>query len=144
MTIIIHWNTKVLHLMKSECSKLPQKDYKTRHEWVGKVIHWELCKKLKFDHTTKWYIEWDAYNSLGFWDTDHLILVRRRDLVIIKKKKKKKTCRIVAVQVEYRDKIKENEKRDKYLHLGRELRKLWNMRVTVIPTGVLGTTPKAW
>ena len=27
----------------SECSKLAQKEYKTRHDWVGKVIHWEMC-----------------------------------------------------------------------------------------------------
>ena len=26
---------------------------KTRHEWVGEVIHLEVCKKLKLDHTTK-------------------------------------------------------------------------------------------
>ena len=25
------------------------KKYKTRHEWVGKMIHWEWSKKLKFD-----------------------------------------------------------------------------------------------
>ena len=43
----------------SECSRLAQKEYKTRHDWVGKVIHWELCKKLKFDHMNKWYM----YNS---------------------------------------------------------------------------------
>ena len=30
-------------------------------------------------------------------------------------------------------KIKECEKRDKYLDLIKELRKLWNMRVTVVP-----------
>ena len=30
-----------------------RKKYKTRHNWVGKVIHWELCKRLKFDHSTK-------------------------------------------------------------------------------------------
>ena len=35
----------------SECSKLVQKEKKTRHDWVGKVIHKELCKKLKFDPT---------------------------------------------------------------------------------------------
>ena len=29
---------------------------KTRHDWVGKVIHWEMCKKFKFDHTNKWYM----------------------------------------------------------------------------------------
>ena len=40
----------------SECSKLAQKEYKTRHDWVGKVIHWEMCKKFTFDHTNKWYI----------------------------------------------------------------------------------------
>ena len=40
----------------SECSKLAQKEYKSRHDLVGKVIHWELCKNLKFDHTNNWYI----------------------------------------------------------------------------------------
>ena len=38
-------------------------------------------------------------------------------------------------------KIKENEKRDKYLDLPRDPKKAWNMKVTVIPvvTGALGT-----
>ena len=40
----------------SECSKLAQKEYNARHDWVGKVIHWEICKKFKFDHTNKWYM----------------------------------------------------------------------------------------
>ena len=43
----------IIHII-SECSKLAQKEYKTKHDWEGKVIHWELCKKLKFDHTKKW------------------------------------------------------------------------------------------
>ena len=30
----------------NEWSKLAQKEYKTRHDWVGKVIHWEMCKKF--------------------------------------------------------------------------------------------------
>ena len=29
----------------SECSKLAPKEHKTRHNWVGKVMHWEMCKK---------------------------------------------------------------------------------------------------
>ena len=41
---------------KSECRKLAQKEYKARHDWVGKVIHGEMCKKFKFDHTNKSYI----------------------------------------------------------------------------------------
>ena len=35
--------------------KVAQKDYKTRHDWVGKMTHWKLYKKLKFDRTNKWY-----------------------------------------------------------------------------------------
>ena len=31
----------------TECSKLAQKEYETRHDWADKVIHWELCEKLK-------------------------------------------------------------------------------------------------
>ena len=39
----------------SECRKLAQEKYKTRHDWVGKRIPWELCQKLKFDHTNIWF-----------------------------------------------------------------------------------------
>ena len=82
--------------MKLECSKLAQKEYKTRHDWVGKVIHWELSKKVKFDQTKK----------------------------IVK--------------------LKEFEKKDKYLDLACELKKLGNMKMTFIPIviGVLGTITK--
>ena len=40
--------------------------------------------------------------------------------------------------------MKESEKKDKNLDLARELEKLWNMKVTVIPiiTGTLGTVTK--
>ena len=80
----------------SECSKLARKEYKTRHDWVGRVIHRELCKKLKFDHTNKWYI----HNPTSVrenerdklqWDfeiqTNHLISARRQDPIIINNKK---------------------------------------------------------
>ena len=52
--------------------------------------------------------------------TNHLISARQPDLVIIKKKKG--TCRIVdfAVPADHRVKLKESEKRDKYLDLARE------------------------
>ena len=33
-----------------------QKNSKCNHDWVGKVIHWDLCKRLKCDHAQKWYI----------------------------------------------------------------------------------------
>ena len=48
-----------------------------------------------------------------------------------------------AVPADHRVKLKENEKMDKYLDLARELKKLWNMIVKVIPivVGALGTVP---
>ena len=80
---------------RPEDTHCPQKEYKTRHDWVGEVIHWELSKKLKFDHTNKWYM----HNSAPVlenethklqWDfeiqADHLISARRPDLIIINKK----------------------------------------------------------
>ena len=33
--------------------KIAQKEYKTMHDWLGKVIHRELCKRQKLDDTTK-------------------------------------------------------------------------------------------
>ena len=48
-----------------------------------------------------------------------------------------------AVLADHRVKLKESKK-DKYLGLARELKKLWNMEVTVIPIliGPLGTVTK--
>ena len=59
----------------SKCSKLAQREYKARHDWVDKMILWEMCKKFKFDHTNKWYmlnpapvLENDTHKLL--WDFD--------------------------------------------------------------------------
>ena len=130
-----------------------QKEYKTSHDWVGKVIHWELCKKFKFNLMNKWYmhnpaavLENETHKLL--WDfntqTDHLISARWLDLIIINKKKR--TCKIVdfAVPADNREKLKESEKEDMYFDLAREWKKTWNMKVTFIPviTGALGTVTK--
>ena len=40
----------------SEWSKLAQREYKTKLDWVGKGIHLELCKKFKFYHMNKWHV----------------------------------------------------------------------------------------
>ena len=39
-----------------ECSKLAPKEYKAGHDWVGNMIHSEMCRKFQFDHTNKWYM----------------------------------------------------------------------------------------
>ena len=50
----------------------------------------------------------------------------------------------VAVLVDHRVKLKKADKKDKYLDLARELKKLWNMKVTFTPIviGPLGTVTK--
>ena len=103
----------------SECSKLAQKEYKERHDWVGKVIHCEMCRKFQFEHTNKWYmhnpapvLENDTHKLL--WDfniqTDHLIPARRPDLIIIIKNENLKIVDF-AVPADHRINLKESEKR---------------------------------
>ena len=56
------------------------------------------------------------------WDidihTDHLISARRRDLIIINKNKRTWKIFDFAVPAHHRIKLKECEKKDKYLDLG--------------------------
>ena len=49
-----------------------------------------------------------------------------------------------TVPADHRVKLKENEKKDKYLDLARELKKLWNIKVTFILIVIvaLGTVTK--
>ena len=49
-----------------------------------------------------------------------------------------------AVPADHRIKLKESEKKDKYLVLARELKKLWNLQVTIIQMviGAFGTVTK--
>ena len=111
-----------------------------------------MCKKFKSDHTNKWYIhnpesalENETNKILGNFgiQTDHLISARRPDQVTVNNNKKKATCLIVDF-ADYLVKLKESEKKNKYLELGRELKKIWNIKVTVIPIviGALGTVTK--
>ena len=121
----------IYHII-SECSKLAQNEYKARHDWVGKVIHWKICRKFQFNHTNKWYmhnsdpvLENDSHKLL--WDfniqKDHLIRARRPDLIIINKRKRIWKNVNFAVPADHRINLKESEKRDKYLDLARELKK---------------------
>ena len=92
---------KTINHIISECSKLAQKECKTRHDLVGKVIHWELCKEYRFDLTNKWYMQNKEYvlenetHKLQ-WnfsvETDHLISPRPPNRTIINKNR---NCRIV-------------------------------------------------
>ena len=137
----------------SGCSKLAQKEYKRRHDNLGKIVHWKLARKYNFEDGDKWYehepesaLENEDYKIL--WDfgiqTDHVIEARRLDLVVIDKKER--SCKRIdfAVPGDSRIEEKEKDKTEKYQELGRELQKIWNVKVKIIPlvVGSLGAIPK--
>ena len=108
-------------------------------------------------HNPRSVLENETHRLL--WDleiqTDHLISTKRPDYIIINKKLKKekekgkekeRTCLIVdfAVPADHRVKPKEIENKNKYLNLANDLKKVLNMKVTLIPIiiGILGIVTK--
>ena len=98
---------------RSEGKKLVKREFKTRHEWVGKGIHLELCNKLKYDYTTKWYM----HNSKAIQENEthkilcdfeiqinHLIPARKPNLMIVKKK----TMKEIEIEKEKKSGLAEN------------------------------------
>ena len=74
---------------------MAQREYKRRHDWVGKWVHWDVCKKYgivvndkRYQHESGSVIENDRCKIL--WDftvqTDHIIQARRPDMIIIDKR----------------------------------------------------------
>ena len=115
------------HIVRG-CSKLAQKEYKRRHDNLGKIVHWKLARKCNFEVGDKWYelepesvLENEDYKIL--WDfiiqTDHIIEARRPDLVVVDSER---ICKIIGFPVpgDSRVEEKEKDKIEKYQDLGRE------------------------
>ena len=133
---------------------LAQREYKKRHDWVGRRIHWEICRVNSIHVKSRWYkhqpeavIENESCKIL--WDftvqTDHFITARRPDVIFIDKKYHE--CQIIidfAIPYDTRVDNKEVEKIEKYLDLARELKKVWNTKVIMVSLVVraLGTPAK--
>ena len=124
------------------CSKRTQKEYKRKHDNLGKIVHWKLARKCNFEAGEKWYehepesvLENEDYKIS--WDfsihTDHAIEAWRPDLVVVDKKER--SCKIIdfAVPGDSRIEEKEKDKIEKHQDLGRELQKIWNVKVKIIP-----------
>ena len=71
------------------------------------------------------------------WDfdihTEHLISVRRPDLIKMNQKKNEFAKVSTLLSRLTTIKLKEGEKKDKYHNIARELKMLWNMKVTIVP-----------
>ena len=141
-------NESIDHIV-SGCSKLAQREYKRRHDNLGKIVHRKLAREAGdkwYEHEPESVLENEDYKIL--WDfsiqTDHVIEARRPDLVVVDKKAR--TCKIIdfAVPGDSRIEEKEKDKVEKYQDLGRELQKIWNVKVKIISlvVGSLGAIPK--
>ena len=107
----------------SGCNKLAQKEYKRRHDNLGKIVNWKLARKCNLEAGDKWYehepesvLENEDYKILRDFSiqTDHVIKARRPDLVVVDKKER--SCKIIdfAVPVDSRIEEKEKDKIEKY------------------------------
>ena len=96
---------------------LAQRKYKRRHDWVGRKIHWEVCRKIDLDVNEKWHkhepekaVENDYWKIL--WDftiqTDHVFEARRPDMRIIDKTKNE--WEIIDFACPFDSRIEEREK----------------------------------
>ena len=87
---------------------------------MGKVIHWKLYNRSKFDHSFKWYRykpefvqENETHKIIGDFEkqTDYLIQTKGSDVELISEKIKI-TYHLInfAISVDHRVKIDESEK----------------------------------
>ena len=99
---------------------MAQKEYKRRNDWIGRKIHWEVCRKYGLDTKDRWFehepqsvCENEEYKIL--WDfsiqTDHVIESRRPDMIIVEKKNNK--CQIIDFAVPFDTRVDE-KKRKRY------------------------------
>ena len=77
-------NESIDHIV-SGCSELAEKEYKRRHDNLGKIVHWKLARRCNLEAGDKWHehdpesvLENQDYKIL--WDfsiqTDHVIGAR--------------------------------------------------------------------
>ena len=95
-------------------------------------------------HNPEYALENETHELL--WNfkiqTDHLISAKRPDLVTVNKEKGTYRIEDFAVLADNRVKLKERENKNKYLDLARELKKLWHIKVTLLPVLQSGTVTK--
>ena len=141
------------HLV-SGCSKLAQKEYKRRHDAVGRLVHWRISKDNNIEVCEKWYqhepadvVETDKVKILWNFNiqTDNVIEARRPDIVVVNKDEKSARIIGIAIPIDRNVKAKQEEKITKYQDLAIEIKRIWRLKaIEVIPVviGALGTVAK--
>ncbi|XP_067945436.1 uncharacterized protein [Watersipora subatra] len=141
----------------SGCKQLAENAYTERHNRVAGVVYRGLCDEHVLNKPQHW---WEAFGKVNendrakiLWDfyirTDKHVLANKPDIAVVGKENKRATIIDRAIPNDYNIASKEKERVEKYLPLGEEIEKYWDVRTTVIPVviGALGAiTPahKMW
>ena len=147
-------NETVMHVA-SGCPVLAESKYLSRHDTVGKHIHWLLLKKFEIAASSDWYkhtpetvTESNDGNVVVYWNrpilTDRKVRHNRPDIVVIHKKEKLWQIIDVAIPMDHRVKVKEDNKVETYLDLAAEVRRQYQVKTTIVPIviGALGAIPE--
>jgi hypothetical protein len=138
------------HHILAGCPVLANTEYLHRHNQMAAIVHWHICKHYGIPVTDKVYEHkpeqvQSSADATVLWDmtihTDRTITANRPDIVV--KDNAKRTCYILDISVPMDCNVvkKSVEKISKYKNLEIEIRRMWNMKTSVIPVivGALGT-----
>ena len=99
---------------------------------------------MVYAQPSTYHRKWHAKTPVELWYTNGLPKLGLKTRPYNNQQKKISKLVDFAVPADHKIKLKECEKRYKYLDLVRELKKLWNMKLTIIPNviGAFGTVTK--
>ena len=129
-------NETISHIVR-DCGKLAQKEYKQRHNSVGKYVHCQFCEKLGFNRARLWYEHKpesvaENENFKILWDftiqCDHMIEARRSDIVVVDKVKKEIMIIDVVIPEDTTVCDKELKKIEKDSLLKDKIARLWQTK----------------
>lgn len=148
--------TETIHHIIGGCQAIAQREYKFRHDQVGKIIHQELALKYKLkEHKVNYYqyeptVILKNENYEMYWDrtiiTDRRLDHNRPDIVV--KKEREKEVLLIDIAISNNNNLEQTyrEKINKYIDLSFEIKEMWKCeRVRVIPIIMsnMGLVPKS-
>ena len=119
-----------------------------RHDKFCTHLHYSICKALGIETENKWYINmskpvYEEGNVTVLWNqavhTGREVTANRPDIII--KNKKEKTCTLMDVAIPADRNVVQTkaEEKLKYKSLCVEIKRMWNLKYTIIPV-ITGAT----
>ena len=131
MCRLCHENEETIQHILSSCPALATTSYLDRHNMVGRVLHWHLCKYFKLSvSANSWYEHHplpvtENGDAKLLWDfgliTDNHVASNRPDVVLFHKQESRIIFFEISCPADINVLIKEQEKLNKYHPLVREL-----------------------